>query len=675
MRALQCLLLFEVAPLRRVAHALTCGFWDNVLVAKGYRPIDRDQVFLLPPNLRDWLPAGHRVWFVLDIVEQLDLSKLHEVSKRGGVGRAGYHPDVLMAVLIYAYMHGQLSSRGIERACTSDVAYMVACGRDVPDHTVIARFRQVHQAALKDLFAQVLAICKKAGMGKFGVVAIDGTKIAGNASMRANRKYSRLKEKAAEVLERSAAVDAAEDIRHGEKGIGLDLLPLWTDPQERPDLINEVLAEIRDTDDDPDNDDDQRPLEGTPDTPSTEVAMRPSAEVAMPASTEVAVLPSAEVAGVADAASTEVAVLPSAEVAGVADADAASTEVAVLPSAEVAMPASTEVAVLPSAEVAVTLGSVRAARFAADKDARVLAAFASISAQEAARDAAVREPKVVKALARVAHARDRLARVRAEVEASHLRTAERIAAGLQRRGAHVPVEEHGLVARAEKVLANMEQRLAVARASGRPAAQQIDPMGNLTDPDSRKMRCSGGGYLQGYNAQLAVSDDHLILATSISQSPNDQASGVPMINAAVAAVEKLAAATGLPGLAIGMLVLDAGYCSIETITAPGPDRLIATLQSKAPHQAPGQVPEATGRTRPSPAITTMTERLTEPANVALYKRRGATVEPVNAHIKDGRGLRRFSRRGLAAVESELSIAAWVTNLTRLYQYLNPEPGT
>ena len=286
-------------------------------MAKGYRPIDRDQVFLLPPNLRDWLPPGHRVWFVLDIVDQLDLSALHAVSKRGGVGRAGYHPDVLMAVLIYAYMHGRLSSRGIERACTSDVAYMVACGRDVPDHTVIARFRQVHQAALKDLFAQVLAICVKAGMGRFGVVAIDGTKIAGNASMRANRKFSRLKEKAAEVLERSAAVDAAEDIRHGEKGTGLDLLPLWTDPQARPELISEALAEISDTDEDPTDPDstgtdddtdhhgDQRPPDEAHSTSSTEIAVPASpgwrcrpVEVADPSSTEVALLPSARGCGV-----------------------------------------------------------------------------------------------------------------------------------------------------------------------------------------------------------------------------------------------------------------------------------------------------------------------------------------------------------------------------------------
>jgi len=627
-------------------------------VAKGYRPIERDQVFLLPPNLRDWLPPEHRVWFVLDIVDQLDLSALHAVSKRGGVGRAGYHPDVLLAVLIYAYMHGQLSSRGIERACTSDVAYMVACGRDVPDHTVIARFRQVHQVALKDLFGQVLAICVKAGMGRFGVVAIDGTKIAGNASMRANRKFSRLKEKAAEVLERSAAVDAAEDIRHGEKGTGLDLLPLWSDAQARPELISDTLAEISDTDEDPTGSD----ATDTDDDTDHHSGQRPPDEAHSTSSTEIAVPASpTEAAGVAGTSSTEVALLASAQVA------ASSTEVAL-----VAGTSSTEIAVRPSAPVAV---SARAARFAADKDARVLAAFHSVAAQEAARDAAVRAPRVVKALARVARAHDRLARIRAKLEAYHQRTAQRIAAGGQRRR-HVPVEEQSQVLLAKKKLADAEQHLVWAQASGRPPGKQIDPMGNLTDPDSRKMRCSGGGYQQGYNAQLAVTNDHLILATSISQSPGDQTSGIPMINEAVAAVEKLAAATGLPAPEIGMLVLDAGYCSIETINAAGPDRLIATWQSKATTPEPGQPPDTTRRTQePSPVIKKMTERLAEPANKALYKRRGATVEPVNAHLKDGRGLRQFSRRGLAAVESELSMAAWVTNLTRLHHHLNPEPAT
>lgn len=614
-------------------------------MAKGYRPIDREQVFLLPPNLRDWLPAEHRVWFVLDIVDQLDLSALHAVSKRGGVGRAGYHPDVLMAVLIYAYMHGQLSSRGIERACNSDVAYMVACGRDVPDHTVIARFRQVHQTALKDLFAQVLVICVEAGMGRFGVVAIDGTKIAGNASMRANRKFSRLKEKAAEVLERSAAVDAAEDIRHGEKGTGLDLLPSWTDPQGRPELISDALAQISHTADDPGGSD----IEGTDDDADHDIDQHPPEEPGSTTATAAAV--PAPSSGIAVGTST--------------------------PSSEVVLRSSAEVAVSAgSSEVAVAVVSARAARFAAVKDALVLAAYASIAAQEAARDAAFRVPRVVKAQGRVTRAHARLARTRAELEAYHQRTAQRIAAGLQRPGAHVPVEEQSRVVAAKKKLADAEANLLIAQASGRSPSDRVDPVGNLTDPDSRKMRCSGGGYLQGYNAQLAVTDDHLILAVSISQSPNDQTSGIPMINAAVTAVQTITAATGLPGCEIGMLVLDAGYCSTETITAPGPDRLIATKQSKAPIPEPGQAIDTTRRTlQPSPAIKTMTDRLTEPANAALYKRRGATVEPVNAHLKDGRGLRRFSRRGLAAVESELSIASWVTNLTRLYHHLNPQPAT
>lgn len=211
-------------------------------------------------------------------------------------------------------------------------------------------------------------------MGRFGVVAIDGTKIAGNASMRANRKFSRLKEKAAEVLERSAAVDAAEDVRHGEKGTRLDLLPLWTDPQARPELISDALAEISVTDEDPIGADST----GTDDIADHHEDQHPPEEANSTSSAEVAV-------------------------------PASSTEVAV-----VAGPSSTEVALRPSVQVVV---SARAARFAADKDARVLAAFHSVAAQEAARDAAVREPRVVKALARVARAHDRSARIRARLEA------------------------------------------------------------------------------------------------------------------------------------------------------------------------------------------------------------------------------------------------------------------
>ena len=181
-----------------------------------------------------------------------------------------------------------------------------------------------------------------------------------------------------------------------------------------------------------------------------------------------------------------------------------------------------------------------------------------------------------------------------------------------------------------------------------------------------------GGYLQGYNAQLAVSDDHLILVAAISQSTNDMSSGVPMINATTDIITTLAAATQRPALTIGTLLLDAGYCSIDIITTPGPNRLIATgkardLKTDADNAAPtttsgGDLSE----------VGKMAKRLVEPDNAAIYKRRGATVEPVNAHLKHRRGLQQFSCRGLAAVDSELNFAAMVNNLTRLHTHQHPQ---
>jgi hypothetical protein len=317
--------------------------------------------------------------------------------------------------------------------------------------------------------------------------------------------------------------------------------------------------------------------------------------------------------------------------------------------------------------------SARERRFAADKDARILAAFASIAAQEAARDAVLRGPRVAKAQARVARGEARVAKVRAELLAKEQAQALRIANGGQR-FRQVPVEDNSVMVTAKTKLVKAEQNLVTAQASGRRPALQIDPMGNLTDPDSRKMRRTGGGYMQAYNGQLAVTDDHLILVTRISQSPNDQSSGIPMINATVEAIEKLTATTGLARVTLGTLLLDAGYCSGDILTAPGPDRLISTGQSRELNNT-ADTPAPTRSPDQLSVIDKMTKRLAEPDNAALYKRRSATVEPVNGHIKDGRGLRQFSRRGLAAVESELSIAAWVTNLTRLYQHLHPAPAT
>ena len=108
-------------------------------MAFEYVPVDRDQQFLLPPDVREWLPSTHLVWFVLDVVARVDTSRLHARHRRDGVGRRAYDPDMLLALLVYAYCTGQRSSRQIERLCEVDVAYRVICANSVPDHTTIAR--------------------------------------------------------------------------------------------------------------------------------------------------------------------------------------------------------------------------------------------------------------------------------------------------------------------------------------------------------------------------------------------------------------------------------------------------------------------------------------------------------------------------------------------------------
>lgn len=182
----------------------------------------RDQEFLLPPNMAEWLPDDHLVWFLLDVVEQLDTSAFHDDRRVGGVGRAGYDPDMLLALLVYAYACGERSSRRIERLCLDHVAYRVVCAQDAPDHSTLARFRAAHDQAFIDLFAQVLRLCSEAGMVRVGVVSVDGTKIAANASKSANRSHDWVREHARriaqDVVSEAAEVDAAEDAAEGAAG-------------------------------------------------------------------------------------------------------------------------------------------------------------------------------------------------------------------------------------------------------------------------------------------------------------------------------------------------------------------------------------------------------------------------------------------------------------------------
>ena len=177
-------------------------------MAYNFVASDREQLMLMPPSLADWLPQGHLAWFVLDVVAELDLSVFRAAYRLDGRGGAAYDPQMMLALLVYAYCVGERSSRRIERRLVEDVAFRVVAANQHPDHATIARFRANHETAIAGLFGQVLAVCARVGLLRPGLVAVDGTKLAANASRDANRTAEQI---AKQILAEAAATDAAED--------------------------------------------------------------------------------------------------------------------------------------------------------------------------------------------------------------------------------------------------------------------------------------------------------------------------------------------------------------------------------------------------------------------------------------------------------------------------------
>ncbi len=213
-------------------------------MAKGYRPVRRDQPFLLPPDMREWLPGDHLVFVVIGAVEQLDTSAFHAGRRTGGAGTAGYDPDMLVGVLVWAYAHGVRSSRRIEELCRTDVAFRVFCGGNLPDHCTVARFRGEFPGAVAGFFAQVLGLCARLGMGRVGTVALDGMKIAAAASKSANRTEAGLRKLAEQAVAAHAAADAAEDELFGAGRRGDEVPAEVADPRTRGERIRAALAEL-----------------------------------------------------------------------------------------------------------------------------------------------------------------------------------------------------------------------------------------------------------------------------------------------------------------------------------------------------------------------------------------------------------------------------------------------
>lgn len=219
-------------------------------MAKTFRPYDPDQLLVLPPSLREWLPEEHLVYFLSDVVDSLDLSAIYH-SYREERGYPPYHPLLMVKVLLYGYARGIYSSRRLARACEEDVAFRVLCAGEEPDFRTIAAFRRRHLEALAALFLQVLTLCREAGLARLGHVAIDGTKIRANASRHKAMSYGRmqeeeerLKEEIEQLLEKAEAEDVAEDAQHGPGCRGDELPAELAHRQSRLKRIQEAKAAL-----------------------------------------------------------------------------------------------------------------------------------------------------------------------------------------------------------------------------------------------------------------------------------------------------------------------------------------------------------------------------------------------------------------------------------------------
>jgi transposase len=498
---------------------------------------DRDQVFLMPPSVRDWVPEGHLVWTVLDAVAELDLSAIYADYRDDGRGRPAYEPSMMVALLLYAYARGSRSSRGIERACIEDVAYRVVTGNLAPDHSTIAEFRCRHERPLGEVFSGVLGLCARAGLVSVGVVAIDGTKMAANASSDANRDFGQI---AREILAEAAEIDAREDELYGD---------------QRGDELPEQL----------------RTREGR------RQALRKAKERL------------------------------------VCERDC------------VAEPPADERPVTVELDPRQFVTRPQGRRAWVREGRRALEAEREREGRPIARD---RTDRLFEACRRLEE----------ELDTDH--------------ASHAAYDAW----RARGIAADGSRRMAPGMVN--PHEPVLVPTGlmNTTDHDSRPMRTHGFKPLQGYNAQLVVDEQQVVIAAELTTDSPDFGHLEPMVRAAQR--ELRGAAVGEPGVVLA----DAGYWhqrQIEAVVGDGIQVLVA--------------PDSSLRRGPRPGWTGglydfMRRVLATPDGRALYRRRQVTIEPVFGQLKFNRQITRFLRRGRAACRSEWRMIAATHNLLKLHRH-------
>jgi transposase len=222
-------------------------------MAKSYRSWTPAQSYLLPPSPAEWLPENHLAYFVLELLEDIDLGDIERpIQAKDCRGERPYSPRMMTALLLYGYAVGVFSSRKLERATFEDVAFRMLAAGEHPHFTTINDFRATHRAAFAGLFQQVLEECMSAGLVKLGHVAIDGTKMKANASKHKAMSYdrmqkdeARLKAEVEALIARAEAVDAAEDELYGVGKAPSDLPEELRRREDRLAKIREVRAALK----------------------------------------------------------------------------------------------------------------------------------------------------------------------------------------------------------------------------------------------------------------------------------------------------------------------------------------------------------------------------------------------------------------------------------------------
>ena len=511
---------------------------------KTYRPWSPHQPFLLPPSPDEWLPEGHLVYFLLDLVEHLDLGAIEaSIQAKDPRGEKPYDPRMMVILLLYAYCVGIPSSRRIQRATYEHVAFRVLSGGSHPHFTRICAFRREHFGVLKGLFTQVLRLCRAAGLASLGHVSLDGSKFKANASKHKAMSYDRmqttsvrLEVEIAELLGRAEEADAAEDQLYGQ-GAG---------PEDLPEDLRRRQSR---------------------------------------------------------------------------------------------------------------LARIRAAMTALEQEAKETRAAELLAQAARHRETATTHPDPTVRKRAATNAAKREARARDLLDDHD----EAPSANDGGDGGHHPASsvEEGLIEATEGPESDSftplpeHQTPATPQGEPRPKAQR-----NFTDPDSRIMELQGG-FIQGYNGQLAVDEDHqIIVAAALTNQSPDTNHLVPLL-------ERVEANCGaLPSKATA----DTGYWApgnAQWCEDHGVDAYIATGRMKR-----GWAREPPARGDPPPDADAR-ERMRHKVNTAegrqIYKQRKCVPEPVFGQIKEARGFRQLLHRGIEKARCEFSLICTGHNIWKLFR--------